>query len=141
MANVNNVRTISNQCPKPAVIRYKDGRFGTETVFTVGANEGWNGEMWVPWADSDSDFGKHHLSIDATSGHDFPSDTNANYFPRILIFQHGPDICFVGDNGAGMGDFDSRNLLSGGGGLGNGSGERSLVFSRSINNQLIVVIT
>jgi hypothetical protein len=142
MANINNLITIANQCPRAVRVQFRETKTaqGKNDIFTVGANEGWSGQEWIPWADSDSDLAKHFILVDATSGHDMPSAGNANYFPRIKIFQSGSDICFVGDNGAGMSSYDNRVTLSGGGGLGATSGERSLVLSRSDNSQLIAVI-
>jgi hypothetical protein len=139
-ANVNNIRTITNQCPRPVVIRYKDGA-ARESVFTINANQGWNGEMWIPWADSNDKVENwRYIEIDATTGYEKPEAGNARYFPRIKIFQYNADIWFVGDNGSGMGKWDNAVELSGGKGMGNTSGERSLIISRSDKDQLIVVI-
>lgn len=139
-ANVNNVRTIANACPRPVVVRYRDGS-GRERVFTINANQSWTGEMWVPWANSESGFKNHYIEIDATSGTALPTAANAKYFPRIRIFQTGSDIWFAGDNGSGMGDWQGAKVMSGGKGMGDSSGERALKLSRSVIDQLIVTIS
>jgi hypothetical protein len=100
-SNVNNIRTITNECPRPIVIRYMDYKpwpqQTREWVITINANQGWNGEMWIPWAGSNKEVEKwHYIEIDATTGHDSPTAENARYFPRIRLFQYGSHIYLLG---------------------------------------------
>jgi hypothetical protein len=55
MASVTNIKTITNRLPYPITI--KNGE-NTQETFTVNADSGWNGDLWVPWIGGNDEKGK-----------------------------------------------------------------------------------
>lgn len=54
-ASVTNIKTITNSLLYPITIRNGEN---SQEILTVGAGEGWNGDLWVPWVGSQSEMSK-----------------------------------------------------------------------------------
>ncbi len=117
MASVTNIKTISNALVYPVTI--KNGE-NTQQTFTIGANSGWNGDLWVPWVGNDGEMWKcimitcpdqDNMTIQLFQ--DYWNPPNANATKRVYVSR--------GESGYGAG----REIF----GENRGGGEKALMIA------------